>query len=86
MNAFCTQTNSVLLSWIQTSLSSKPEIVFNRSKIIIWAYSFAKKRRRISALFISIFLRNRSLSNARWFYGKNLKMGKKSVFNWKSIK
>ena len=36
--------HSVLLLWIQTSLSHKPEIVFNLSKWIIWAYSFATKR------------------------------------------
>ena len=29
-----------------------------------------KKGRRVLTLFISIFLRNRSLSDARWFYGK----------------
>ena len=43
--------------------------VFNKSKRIIWAYSFA--------LFKSILLRNRSLSNATWFYGgKKRKIGK----------
>ena len=35
-----------------------------------------KKRWRVLALFISIFLRNRSLSDARWFYGKKHKIGK----------
>ena len=45
-----------------------------------------KKRRRVSALFISIFLRNRSLSDVRWFYGKKRKTGRGTVFNWKSIK
>ena len=35
-----------------------------------------KKRRRVLALFMSIFLRNRSLSDAMWFYGKKHKIGK----------
>ena len=35
-----------------------------------------RKRRRILALFISIFLRKRSLSDARWFYVKKCKIGK----------
>ena len=35
---------------------------------IIWAHNFAKKKRRLFALFKSIFLRN-----ARWFYGKKKK-------------
>ena len=39
-----------------------------------------KKRRRIFALFKSIFLRNRSLSNARWFYGKKRKIGKGNLY------
>ena len=39
-----------------------------------------KKRRRVLALFISIFLRNRSLSDARWFYGKKRKMGKGNLY------
>ena len=30
----------------------------------------------VFALFKSIFLRNRSLSNARWFYGKKSRIGK----------
>ena len=46
-----------------------------------------KKRRRVLALFISIFLRNRSLSDARWFYGKKRKIGKENLYvteNWLS--
>ena len=35
-----------------------------------------KRRRRVFALFKSIFLRNRSLSNARWFCGRKRKIGK----------
>ena len=35
-----------------------------------------KKRRRVFARFKSIFLRNRSLSNARRFYGEKRKIGK----------
>ena len=78
--------HSVLLPWIQTKLSWKPEIVFNKSKRIIWACSFVKKRRLVF-FFLSIFLRNRSLSDARWFCGKKTQIWEgKSVFNWKSIK
>ena len=32
------------------------------------------------ALFISIFLRSRSLSDARWFYGKKCKIGKGNLY------
>ena len=39
-----------------------------------------KKRRWVLALFISISLRNRSLSDARWFYGKKRKIGKGNLF------
>ena len=39
-----------------------------------------KKRRRVLALFISIFLRNRSLSDARWFYSKKRRIGKGNHF------
>ena len=34
------------------------------------------KRRQVFALFKSIFLRNLSLSKARWFYSKKCKIGK----------
>ena len=46
-----------------------------------------KKKRRMEALFISIFLSNRSLSNARWFYGKKPKIWKRNLYlteNWNS--
>ena len=39
-----------------------------------------KKRWRVLALFINIFLRNRSLSDARWFYGKKRKIGKGNLY------
>ena len=68
--------HSVLLHWIQTELSEEPEIVFNKSKIFIWAYIFVKKRRRVFALFKITFLRNRSLSNTRWFCAEKRKIGK----------
>ena len=51
-----------------------------KSKRIIWAYSFVTKRQRVLTLFISIFLRNRSLSDARWFYGKKRKIGKGNLY------
>ena len=68
-----------------TSLSLKPEKIFNPSKKIIWAYSFVKKRRRVMALFISIFLKKRSLSNARWFLAEKRKIEKGNLYltkNW----
>ena len=34
----------------------------------------------VIALFISIFLRNRSLSDARWFCGKKCKIGKGNLY------
>ena len=73
------------------SYLKKPEIVFNLSKRIIWAYSFVKKRQQVLALFISIFLRNQSLSNARWFYSKKRKIGKGDLYltenrlNWSEM-
>ena len=39
-----------------------------------------KKRRLVLALFISIFLRNRSLSDARWFCGKKRKIGEGNLY------
>ena len=39
-----------------------------------------KKRRRVLALFIGIFLRNRSLSDARWFYGQKRNIGKGNLY------
>ena len=43
-----------------------------------------KKGDRVFALFKSIFLRNRSLSNTWWFYGKKCKIGKGNLYS-KSI-
>ena len=46
-----------------------------------------KKRQQVFALFKSIFLRNQSLSNTRWFYGKKCKIGKGNLYlteNWLS--
>ena len=46
------------------------------------AYSYAKKRRRVFALFKPIFLRNRSLSNAIGdFTVKNVKLGKENCLS-----
>ena len=39
---FSLRGHSVLLPWIQTLLSENPEIVFTKSKRIIWALSFAE--------------------------------------------
>ena len=45
--------------------------------IISWVNSFAEKKAMGFALFKNTFLRNQSLSNARRFYGKNAKLGRK---------
>ena len=48
---------------------------------------FYKKRQRVLTLFKSIYLRNRSLSNARWFCGKKCNIGKGNLYlteNWLS--
>ena len=66
----------VLLHWIKTKLSWKPEFFFNYSERSIWAYRFVKKRRRVFALFESNFLRNQSLGNASWFCSKKPKIWK----------
>ena len=54
---------------------------FQLSKRIIWAFSTAQKRWWVFAHFKSIFLWNRSLSNARWFYcKKKCKIGKGKLY------
>ena len=48
--------------------------------IFLWG-----KKWHVFALFTSIFLRNRSLSNDRWLYGKKRKNGKGNLYltgNW----
>ena len=42
--------------------------------IVLW------RKGRVLALFTSIFLRNRSLSDARWFCGKKRKIGKGNLY------
>ena len=69
-----------VLHWIQNSLSQQPEIVFSWNKRINWAYSFVKKSRRVFVLFKIIFFRNRSFSNANWFYSKNRKIWKGNLY------
>ena len=39
-----------------------------------------KKRRLVFEIFEGIFLKIRSLSNARWFYGKKRKIGKRNLY------
>ena len=75
--------HSVLLPWIQTLLSLKPEIVFKWNKricvpIILWKKK--KKKIRVFVVFKIIFLRNRSFSNARCIYGKKCKIGKGNLY------
>ena len=72
--------HNVLLHWIQNSLSQQPEIVFSWNKRINWAYSFVTKSRRVFVLFKSTFFRNRSFSNAYWFYSKNRKIWKGNLY------
>ena len=49
--------------------------------IVLW-----KKNPMGLNFFIGIFLRNRSLTNGRWFYGKRQNWKGKYLFNWKSLK
>ena len=51
-----------------------------RVKELFEPISSAKKARQVFALFKSIFLRNRSLSNARWIYDKRRKTGKGNLY------
>ena len=58
-----------------------------RLKYLFEPIVLQKKRRQVFVLSKSIFLRNRSLSNARWFYGKKHKIGKGNLYlteNWLS--
>ena len=75
----------VPLPWMQTSLSQKSELLLSLERNI-WAYACVEKRRRVFALFKSVFLRYRSLSKFRWFYGRKQKKLEGAVFNWKLIK
>ena len=50
----CLIDHSVLLPSIGTSLSHKPEIVFNYNEIIIWAKSFMRKGQHV-LLFLKRF-------------------------------
>ena len=52
----------------------------NESKKIIGAYSLREKKATGFALFKIIFLRNQSLSNARWFYGNKRKIVKGNLY------
>ena len=51
-----------------------------RIKELFEPIELRKKRRWVFALFKSIFLRNRSLSNTRWFYGKRCKIRKENLY------
>ena len=46
----------------------------------IFQYPGYMTLQRVLALFISIFLRNWSLSDARWFYGKKRKIGMENLY------
>ena len=73
--------HNVVLHWIQNSLSQQPEIVFSWNKRINWAYSFVKKKADGFLFFLkALFFRNRSFSNANWFYSKNRKIWKGNLY------
>ena len=46
----------------------------------LWELYFWKTLFQVQCPLKSIFLRNRSLSNARWFYGKKRKIGKGNLY------
>ena len=70
---------SVLLHWIQTSNLKNLNSISIRVKELFEPIVSSKKCETF-ALFISIYMSNRSLSNARWFYAKNAKLGMKICF------
>ena len=45
LDVFFFPSHNVQLSWVQTSLLQKQEIVFKQNKRIIWAYSLMKRIR-----------------------------------------
>ena len=84
LGAFISIDHSVLLPWIQTSILKTWNCFHNKSKRIMWVYIlFGKKGRRVFTLFKSIFLRYRSFSNARRFYGKKRKIWKGNRYSTK---
>ena len=78
---YCYLVFKTLLSW-------KPEIVFSYTKGIIRAFSFTKHKTKQNKtkstvrllLFKGNFMRNQSLSDARWFYHKIRKIGKGNLY------
>ena len=71
---------SVLLPWFKLHSFKKQKLFSGKE---LFEPSF---RRWLFALFKSIFLRNQSLSNARWFYGKKTQLGREICIKLKSIK
>ena len=73
---YCYLVFKTLLSW-------KPEIVFNYTKRIIRAFSFAKqnktKQNKKKSNRLLLFKGN-FMSDARWFYHKKRKIGKGNLY------
>ena len=73
-------------------IESKLSYIF-KTVIIIYKLYFAKKKWATGFLLLAVYnhfiehIYTRSLSNVRWFYGKNAKFGMEisQVFNWRSI-
>ena len=53
-------------------------------KKIIWAYSFAKKSRWVLLILKAFSKETDHLSNARWFYAKQGKIGKGNIYSTKN--
>ena len=73
--------NDLKLFSIRVKESFEPIVLREKTK----QQQQQQKKRQVFAIFKSIFLRNRSLSDARWFNGKKCKIGKGNLClteNW----
>ena len=75
--------HTVLLHWIQSCYLKNLKLVSIRVKELFDPLVLRRKRLRVFAPFFKHLFENRSLSNARWFCAKNLKLGRESVINLK---
>ena len=87
--AFCPQAN--LICYLELKLRCLKNLKLFQSELKKKSYEPNSSAKKATAFwfffFISVFLRNRSLSNASWLQKKKTQNWEgKSVFNWKSIK
>ena len=72
---YCTVTLNSNYSYLKNLKLFTIRVKELSEPIVLW-----RKGDGFLPLFISIFLRNRSLSDARWFYGKKRKIGKGNLY------